>query len=268
MGKRSNFERIPRDFYPTPFAAVPPLIPHLRGVRTFAEPCCGDGALVRHLESFGLRYVYAGDIANGQDALARDSYGGVPIITNPPYDTKNRRKLMHALILHFMRAAPFVWLLIDYDWSATKQAAPFLRHCTDIVMLPRLKWIEGSEDTGKDNHAWYRFAIDHTAGPILHARDSAPVSSHGSLCRQCGKPYRPQRSDARFCSDACRQRAHRKRLVVTKRDKAQPAATEDGPARKHRMTATESNEPVARAWRVPDARVARWSLPSSSRKTR
>ena len=40
MGKRSSFERIPRDFYPTPFAAVPPLIPHLRGVRTFAEPCC------------------------------------------------------------------------------------------------------------------------------------------------------------------------------------------------------------------------------------
>ena len=50
MGKRSSFERIPQDFYPTPYAAVPPLIPHLRGVRTFAEPCCGDGALVRHLE--------------------------------------------------------------------------------------------------------------------------------------------------------------------------------------------------------------------------
>jgi hypothetical protein len=39
MGKRSSFERIPRDFYPTPYAAVPPLIPHLRGIRTFAEPC-------------------------------------------------------------------------------------------------------------------------------------------------------------------------------------------------------------------------------------
>src|SRR5260221_3666690 len=115
----------------------------------------GNGALVRHLESFGLRCVDAGDIKTGQDALARDSFGGVPVITNPPYDTENRRKLMHALILHFMRAAPFMWLLIDYDWSATKQAAPFLRHCTDIVMLPRLKWIEGSEDTGKDNHAWF-----------------------------------------------------------------------------------------------------------------
>jgi hypothetical protein len=70
MGKRSNFERIPRDFYPTPFAAVPPLIPYLHGIRTFAEPCAGDGALVRHLESFGLRCVYAGDIATGSDSPA------------------------------------------------------------------------------------------------------------------------------------------------------------------------------------------------------
>ena len=37
MGKRSNFERLPRDFYPTPFSAVAPLIPHLRGVRTFCR---------------------------------------------------------------------------------------------------------------------------------------------------------------------------------------------------------------------------------------
>jgi len=47
MGKRSSFERRWGDFYPTPRSAVLPLIPHLRGVRTFAEPWCGDGALVR-----------------------------------------------------------------------------------------------------------------------------------------------------------------------------------------------------------------------------
>jgi hypothetical protein len=86
MGKRSNFERVPRDFYPTPFAAVPPLIPHLRGVRTFAEPCCGNGALVHHLELHGLRCGYAGDISTGQDALALEHYGDADaIITNPPY---------------------------------------------------------------------------------------------------------------------------------------------------------------------------------------
>ena len=52
-----------------------PLIPYLRGIRSFAEPCAGDGALVRHLESFGLRCVYAGDIRSGQDALALGHFG-------------------------------------------------------------------------------------------------------------------------------------------------------------------------------------------------
>ena len=89
MGKRSsNFERREADFYPTPRSAVLPLIPFLRGIKIFAEPCAGEGDLARHLESFGLRCAYAGDIRTGQDALARTSYGAIDcIITNPPYDT-------------------------------------------------------------------------------------------------------------------------------------------------------------------------------------
>jgi hypothetical protein len=59
---------------------VLPLIPYLHGIRTFAEPCAGDGALVRHLESFGLRCIYAGDIRSGQDALAIDDYGNADVV--------------------------------------------------------------------------------------------------------------------------------------------------------------------------------------------
>jgi hypothetical protein len=40
MGKRSTFERREGDFYPTPRSAVLPLIPRLRGVRTFTTPWC------------------------------------------------------------------------------------------------------------------------------------------------------------------------------------------------------------------------------------
>ena len=83
-------------------------------------------------------------------------------------------------------------------------------------MAPHLR--SNSKDSGKDNHAWYRFDVRHSAGPIFHARDSAPVSFRVSLCSQCGAPYRPQRSDSKFCSVTCRQRAHRGRLAVTKRD--------------------------------------------------
>ena len=53
MGKRSEFERVPRDFYPTPYSAVEPLIAHLPEWYTFMEPCAGDGRLIDDLESNG-----------------------------------------------------------------------------------------------------------------------------------------------------------------------------------------------------------------------
>jgi len=220
VGKRSNFEKRPADFYPTPKAAVLPLVPYLRveGIKTFAEPCAGEGDLVRHLESFGLTCAYAGDISTGQDALGLDHYCAVDsIITNPPYDTTHRRKLMHALIEHFQRIAP-TWLLLDFDWAATRQAAPFMHHCSDIVILPRLKWFEDSKDTGKDNRAWYRFDSRHSGGPVFHnnrGQGEVVTSRRTRVCQQCRKLYEPQRSSSRFCSPACRQRAHHKKLSVT-----------------------------------------------------
>jgi hypothetical protein len=221
MGKRSSFERRPGDFYATPLPAVLPLVPYLRGILTFAEPCCGDGALVRHLEAFGLACTYSGDIRDGQDALAIDSYGAIDaIITNPPWS----RDLMHRLIEHFARIAP-TWLLLESDWANTKQAAPFMPSCSDIVAIGRVKWIEGSKHTGKDNHAWFRFDARHDSGPAFHWRDGTgrnqedlskfgEVSRRSRVCAQCRKPYQLQRSTSRFCSPTCRQRAHR-RLSVT-----------------------------------------------------
>jgi hypothetical protein len=215
MGKRSGFERRPADFYPTPKAAVEPLIPHLRGIRTFAEPCAGDGALVRHLEAVGRRCVYSGDIRTGQDALAVNSYGKADaIITNPPFSRENR-PLMHRMILHFQGIAP-TWLLLPHDWSTNRRSASYLRRCSDIVAIGRVKWIEGSKHTGKDNYAWYRFDAGHKAGPVFHCRDQGEtIPARRRTCERCGKSYEPERSSARFCSPACRQSAYRKRLNVT-----------------------------------------------------
>jgi hypothetical protein len=214
VGKRSSgFERREADFYPTPKAAVLPLIPYLSGIKTFAEPCAGDGDLVRHLEGLGLCCAYQGDIRTGQDALELDHYGAIDaIITNPPYT----RAVMHALIEHFQRIAQS-WLLLDSDWANTKQAAPYMPRCSDIVPIGRVKWIEGSKYNGKDNHAWYRFDASYRGGhPIFHCRDQAEtIPPRTSLCKQCGKAYEPQRSSSRFCSQTCRQRAHRERLSVT-----------------------------------------------------
>lgn len=164
MGKRSSgFVRRERDFYETPYSAVFPLIPHLHGVSTFAEPCAGNGALVGHLQKHGLVCTYEGDISYGYDALTHRFEADAvfdAIITNCPW----RRDLLHPMITLFMRIAPS-WFLFDADWLHTKQAAPFIKHCSHVVSVGRVKWIEGSKHTGKDNAMWARFHNQHVDGP-------------------------------------------------------------------------------------------------------
>jgi hypothetical protein len=177
MGKRSDFERIPRDYYATPMAPVRPLIPYLKrdGVRTFAEPCRGDGDLVRHLESFGPRCAYAGDIATGQDALeltVADLNGADAVITNTPYrhpeDSPHSTRLLRELIEHFLDLGKPSWLLLPHAWSVNKGSAPYLRRCSDIVAVGRVKWIKGSKFTGKDDFCWYRLDTNHRGGIAFH----------------------------------------------------------------------------------------------------
>ena len=162
MGKRSNFARRKADAYVTPYRAVPPLIPFLDGIKTFAAPCAGTGALVRHLESFGLVCVYQNDIAWGVDALQYPPPLGPfdAIIENPPWT----RSILHSMIDLFQGIAP-TWLLFDADWAHTRQAVPYLDQCSHIVAIGRQKWIDGSRWVGKDNAAWHRFDINHEGGP-------------------------------------------------------------------------------------------------------
>jgi hypothetical protein len=158
-----------------------------------------------------------GSIAYGVDALALDSYGEIDaIITNPPFD----KPLMHKLIVQFAAIAP-TWVLLEWDWASNKHAGPLLPFCTDIVPIGRLQLIPHSKCSGGfTNYAWYRFAAGHTSGPVIHGRGSAPDKRPSRSCEQCGASYRPQRADAQFCSDACRQRACRSRpkrdIAVTK----------------------------------------------------
>jgi len=157
MGKRSDFERVEKDYYPTiDPRAVAALLPHLPPKATFAEPCYGQGHLVPPLEAAGHSCLWATDISDGFDALnLTDSelIGCDFIITNPPWS----RPLLHPLIVHFASLRP-TWLLLDADWSHTKQAGPFLdRFGIRIVSVGRLIWQEGTKMQGKDNAAWYLF---------------------------------------------------------------------------------------------------------------
>ena len=168
MGKRSDFARIPRDFYPTPIAAVLPLLPHLPDEFSYWEPCAGDGALINHLADHKkVSYCAASDIeprclipkadALEQQPTSRTSVDY--IITNPPWD----RKILHPMIAHFSAMRP-TWLLFDADWIHTRQSAPYMPWLRKIVSVGRVKWIPDSKMTGKDNCSWHLFD-QRTDGP-------------------------------------------------------------------------------------------------------
>ncbi|MGB3389480.1 MAG: hypothetical protein WBA88_16015 [Pseudaminobacter sp.] len=170
MGKRSDFKRRPMDAYQTiDPRAVAALLPFIEGLSYFAEPCRGEGHLERQLNDAGLTCLWSSDIADTDpplDALtltAKDLAAVDAIITNPPWS----RPILHEMIRHFQSIAP-TWLLFDADWAHTKQAAPYLPQCSHIVSVGRLKWIEGSKHTGKDNCAWYRFDTRHSEGPRFY----------------------------------------------------------------------------------------------------
>lgn len=171
MGKRSNFERIERDFYPTPKEAVLPLLPHLAPRTRFCEPCAGNGALLDLLEQAGHKCVDAWDIAPQRIDIATldarhttcanvDCY-----ITNPPW----LRETLHALITHLAADRP-TWLLFDADWSHTRQAAPYMPLLRKIVSVGRVKWIPNSKFTGKDNCAWHLFDAHSVSGALFYGR--------------------------------------------------------------------------------------------------
>lgn len=177
MGKRSSFERVPRDYYPTPIEAVEPLIDHLPYSFDYVEPCAGDGRLVSHIAQLTQgqgECLFMGDIEpqdpriNVCDALQIDlgGYGVVDYcITNPPWD----RKFLHPFIDHWLEICP-TWLLFDADWAFTKQSSVLMTYCSKFVAVGRVKWIEGSKSTGKDNCAWYLFDQYHKGPTEFYGR--------------------------------------------------------------------------------------------------
>lgn len=182
MGKRSNFKRRPMDTYDTPEAAVLPLLRHLPWGCRYWEPCAGQGDLARHLLRYGVECVAATDIAPRDETIYRldamtvseadlDTTGASHIITNPVWS----RPLMHAMIAHFSAMRP-TWLLFDADWIHTTQdvvarkygvktVPELMTHCCKIVSVGRVRWIEGSKYSGKENCAWHLFD-QSSSGPV------------------------------------------------------------------------------------------------------
>ena len=165
MGKRSNFARRVADDYDTPAAALAPLLPHLEPATRFIEPCAGRGCLVRHMAARGHVCVASCDLPID----ARDHRylveGATCFLTNPPWT----RQVLHPLIVNLSDQLP-TWLLIDFDWLATKQSAPFLPRLRTILPIGRVRWIEDSPWDGKDNATWCFFTRPSNEATVFIGR--------------------------------------------------------------------------------------------------
>lgn len=179
MGKRSDFRRVERDYYPTPHKAVLPLREHLSGFFQYVEPCAGNGALISHIQDVFPQSeclcaldvepqsnISSVEIKKG-DSLNTEFPDVHYIITNPPWD----RKILHKMIDKFRQKAS-TWLLFDASWAHTKQSIPYQKFCSCIVSVGRVKWIENSKMTGKDDCAWYKFE----ANPVDFTKFYGPKS--------------------------------------------------------------------------------------------
>ena len=153
-----------------------PLLPHLEYI-TFAEPCAGDGSLIRILQSHGLICTWASDIDPQGENITKmdvltpthDLSGHAQIITNPAWD----KDLLHPMI-DILRVQAPTWLLFYADWIHTRQAVGYrrptnyLKYCHKIVSIGRVSW-EQNGVYGKDNCAWYLFK-DTPADTIFYGR--------------------------------------------------------------------------------------------------
>lgn len=169
MGRRSDFKKIEKDRYFTwdPRAYVQ--VEHLfRQIGSYIEPCAGGGDMIQNLTEMGLDCVLACDIEpspvkfQGLAPIEEMSYEEIIyydadcIITNPPWT----RKHLHPFIAWCIARNTPAWLLLDSNWAMTKQARPYLKHCSHIIPTARLKWIEDTTDSAKDDTAWYRFQAE------------------------------------------------------------------------------------------------------------
>lgn len=177
MSKRTpGLPRRPREFWPTPYDAVRPLIGYLPAEADWIEPCAGAGDLIRHLRLLwpGGNLVHACDLmprAEGVvrgNALRLEARPGL-YITNPPWPvTGAKGDPALGIIRHLAALAP-TWALLPWDFMANAYFAEVARACVMVVPIGRVSWLNNGQG-GKDNACWAKFDAAHDGPTRLLAR--------------------------------------------------------------------------------------------------
>lgn len=132
------------DFYPTPPEVTVALMEFLRStlrrkVKTVWEPACGDGAMSKVIESYGLD-VFSTDLregsgygAGGLDFLAHHNIGADMIITNPPFNKAEE------FIRKAVSYSPVVAMVLKSQYWHAKKRVDLFNECPPSYILP-LTW--------------------------------------------------------------------------------------------------------------------------------
>jgi hypothetical protein len=161
MSKRSNFGKVPKDFYPTtdPKAVPPKLVDFIRG-KTYAEPCYGNGDLEDLLMDVATckwrsdirETVGSSKVMDALEVTKEDLNECDLIATNPPFS----KDVLLPLINHFVSLKP-TWLLLPADYMHNIYFGPYMDKCSKVVSVGRVCWFpkEGKRVASTENFAWY-----------------------------------------------------------------------------------------------------------------
>ena len=203
-------ERLDRDRYATPPAAIEALIPLIewQNIDSFLEPCVGTGVIRDAVPLKAKRKKWA-EIEKGRDYLTTRFVGTDLIITNPPYS------LAEEFLVKAIREAPTVIFLLPLNFFGSELRLPFwcnmpAQRCNAIntrrlrmgkitlpyigppnylfPMAPRLSFVHGGNDSNE--YAWFAWcrAYGHR---VINSRAGAPIQVLD--LKQTGAAYRNPR---------------------------------------------------------------------------
>lgn len=183
--KIDALEREKDDFYPTPpeptRAFLHAEIDRLRQFGGIWEPAAGDGAMVREMESLGLK-VFASDLVDrGGGAYICDFYEykrfapHSAIVTNPPFGecgwgNGKARWLKHAL--DTLENVEYMALLMNWGWPGAGGLGPFYaQHPPARVYLMRWKIDFTGQGAPPMLNAWFVFDRKWEGETVLRMLD-------------------------------------------------------------------------------------------------
>jgi hypothetical protein len=220
--RNRGYERQEQNFYPTPAWVTEALLRTVRLPKGIWEPCCGNGAMARVLESHGHHVVGTDLVDRGYGEGGRDFLlesrlpdSVTAIVTNPPYGrTLLPRFVDHALALT-RPVGGMVALLVNVQWQTAAENSKRLRmpaFDASVILTDRIRFIPDTKERPGENHCWLVWDWSRTPGRagLMFADPDAESEPEARACAVCRTPLPlTARADKRHCSPGCRQRASR-----------------------------------------------------------